>query len=68
MRITGFVCKYTCSMSFDKGDSASIGRMVKEIAFWYDEQVKSICIDVYVFNGRSEEAANSLDMSIITDW
>ena len=48
IRISGFVCKYNCSMSCDSGDHAGIGRMDKEIALWYGEQVKSLLIDVNI--------------------
>ena len=37
MRIVGFVCNYSCSMSLDKGERAGIGCMVKYIAFWDGE-------------------------------
>ena len=40
MRISGFVCKYTCSMSCNKGEGVRLGQMVKEISFWYGEQVE----------------------------
>ena len=37
MRIAGFVCNYPCRMSYEKGDRARLGRLVKEIAFWDGE-------------------------------
>ena len=40
MSIAGFVCNYPCRMSCDKGDCAGLGRIFKEIAFWYGEWVQ----------------------------
>ena len=37
MGISWFFCKYTCIMSWNKGERARIGRIVKEITFLYGE-------------------------------
>ena len=37
MRIAGFLYNYPCSMSYDKGERAGIGRLVKDTAFWDGE-------------------------------
>ena len=55
MRIAGFVCKYTCSMSCDKGERAELGRLVKEIYFWDVELVQSTRLDVDASKGSSKE-------------
>ena len=40
IKVAGFVFKYPCRMSFDKGERARLGRLVKQIDFWYGEQVQ----------------------------
>ena len=65
MRIAGFVCKFYCRTSCDKGQHARIGRMVKEITFWYGEQVKSIMLDDNSSKGISEGVENPLAVSLI---
>ena len=40
MRISGFVCKYLCSISCNKVESGGIVRLVKEIVFCGGEQVQ----------------------------
>ena len=64
MRIAGSVCNYPFSMSFDKGESDGLGRLVKDIAFWDDEKLQSIRSDSDASKGSSEEVANSLVVSL----
>ena len=35
MRITGFVCKHPCRMSCENREHIRLGRLVKNISFWY---------------------------------
>ena len=51
-------------MSCDKGECAGLGRIVKDIAFWDGERVKSIWLYADASKGRSEELEKTLDMSL----
>ena len=53
MRISGFVCNYPYSMSYDKGKSARLGRLFKEIDLWDFEQVQSIRLGADASKGSS---------------
>ena len=64
LKIAGFVCKFSFIISCDKGKHSRLGRMVKEIAFWYIKQVLSIRLDVNSSKGISEEVAKSLGVSL----
>ena len=64
MRITGFVCNYPCSMSFDKWWHAGLDRLVKKIAFCDGELVKSIWIHADASKGILKEVAKALDVSL----
>ena len=66
MRIAGFVCKYPCSMSCDRGEHAGIAHLVKEIDFWDGELVQSMRLDADASKGSSEEVAKALDVSLKT--
>ena len=54
MTIAGFVFNYPCSMSFNKGERAGLGRLAKDTAFWGAEQVQQIRLDVDASKGISE--------------
>ena len=53
IKISGFVCNYTCRMSCDKGEYAGLGHLVKYISFWDGKLVQSIGLDVDASKGRS---------------
>ena len=46
MRISGVLCKHPGKISGDKGDHSRLGRMVKQIDFWYGKKVQYKGIDV----------------------
>ena len=62
MRIAGFVWKYPYIMSYNKGERAGLGCLVKEIAFYDGEHVQLIKLDADAPKWSSEEVAMSLDV------
>ena len=55
IRTAGFVCKYPYRVSHDKGDKFRLGSMVKEIDFWYGEQVQSMRLDANASKGSQKK-------------
>ena len=51
-------------MSYDKGERAGLGRLIKEIALWDGEQLQSIQLDADAFKGISEKVSKALDVSL----
>ena len=54
MRIVGFVWNYPCRISCNKGESAGIIWMVKDIDVWDDERVQPIRLDADASNRSLE--------------
>ena len=65
MRIVGFVWNYPCRISCNKGESAGIIWMVKDVDVWDDERVQPIRLDADASNGSLEEVEKALDVSLI---